>query len=260
MIKEYFGTIAYLATGLYLSFHLLGILRRQPRSMLVFFSLLAAVSIVFSNLYWITYDLMRPGVRMPFAANEISEGAIFLLFVSALMSAVRVKLRDALPLVLLTMAFTLANVLFWIGWSGEWFQDIFTGLVLGYFLCIIAAALKKENACSRHEWWGIGILSAVLVLGQTGTFLAPKPVRHPLDLACYACMQIGAIFFFILRFRAGRAGKNPETVLILSFAFFAWMSVSMYMSAGIFYVAAELELCLSLLLLLTAIRKKEGFA
>ena len=32
-----------------------------------------------TDLYWVVYDLMRHGSRMPFAANEIGEAAIFLL-------------------------------------------------------------------------------------------------------------------------------------------------------------------------------------
>ena len=31
-----------------------------------------------TDLYWLIYDLMRPEIRMPFAANEIGEAALFL--------------------------------------------------------------------------------------------------------------------------------------------------------------------------------------
>ena len=45
---------------------------------IVFFTL-AIASILLSDLYWLAYDILRPETRMPFAANEISEWALFLL-------------------------------------------------------------------------------------------------------------------------------------------------------------------------------------
>ena len=62
------------------TFRLLELEKRDARTVLFAF---AVASVLLSNLYWLAYDILRPGTRMPFAANEIGEWALFLLLGAA---------------------------------------------------------------------------------------------------------------------------------------------------------------------------------
>ena len=44
----------------------------------------ATAAMLLSLLYWLAFDILYPGQRMPFAANEIAEWAMFLSFASTL--------------------------------------------------------------------------------------------------------------------------------------------------------------------------------
>ena len=55
--------------------------KREARTVLFAF---AVACMLLSGLYWLSYGVLRPGTRMPFAANEIAESAMFLLFGAAL--------------------------------------------------------------------------------------------------------------------------------------------------------------------------------
>ena len=114
-------------------------LRSGKQTVVVAFYAFAIACSLFSTVYWTAYDLLRPEERMPFAANEICEMALFLLLASSLRAALprRIPLgKAALPAAL----FAAANTALWIAWTGEWMQDILTGLSLGWLLCVLIAS------------------------------------------------------------------------------------------------------------------------
>ena len=100
--------------------------KRDARTVLFAF---AVASVLLSNLYWLAYDILRPGTRMPFAANEIGEWALFLLLGAAVRT--QPEAPSAKREVFCAALFTAANVALWIAWSGEWIQDILTGAAFG---------------------------------------------------------------------------------------------------------------------------------
>ena len=105
---------------------------------LIFFAFAIACFII-CGFYWMTYVQLRPDTRMPFAANEIAEWAIFLLLGEALRTGSpgnRIRMNGE---VLLAALFVAANTMLWIAWSGEWIQDVLTGLSLGYYICNIVS-------------------------------------------------------------------------------------------------------------------------
>ena len=94
-----------------------------------------------TDLYWFIYDYMRPESRMPFAANEIGEAAVFLMMAATLNSAVLLESRLPVHRTACALVFSACNVALWIAWSGEWIQDILFGAVYAWFICSVVRAL-----------------------------------------------------------------------------------------------------------------------
>ena len=214
----------------------------------------AVASVLLSNLYWLAYDILRPGTRMPFAANEIGEWALFLLLGAALntqserLNAKREMLGAAL--------FTAANVALWIAWSGEWIQDILTGVAFGYFLCSLTARIKQAEIFPAWEWRLFGISCPVLVAAQSAIFFVPEPMKQPLDLFCYCLLFAMLAVLMIRALRSLRSGEQSTSAVPHAFAAYAWTSITMYMSSGWFYITALLLSTLCFPMMLLALRKE----
>ena len=214
----------------------------------------AVASVLLSNLYWLAYDILRPGTRMPFAANEIGEWALFLLLGAALntqserLNAKREMLGAAL--------FTAANVALWIAWSGEWIQDILTGAAFGYFLCTLAAQIRQEDAFPVWEWRLLGVACPVFIAAQAAIFLVPESMKQPLDLFCYCLLFAVAAILLIRALRSLGKAERASSAVLATFAAYAWTTVTQYMSSGWFYITALLLSTLCFPLMLLALRKE----
>lgn len=227
---------------------------REKRSLRMVFFAFAVACALLSSFYWLAYDILRPGTRMPFAANEIAEWAMFLLLGASLRLEPKPRLTvwEALGAAL----FAAANAALWIAWSGEWLEDILTGTVFGYFLCCLVARIKQEDAFAAWEWRLLGASCLVLLAAQTATFLAPEPLRRPLDLFCYFLLFAVAAWLLLGAARALRGSGRDAAAVGRAFAVYAWMIVTMYMSADGFYTAAMVLDTLSLPMMLLALRKE----
>ena len=229
--------------------------RHKKRFLTTVFFAFGTVSCLLSTVYWVVYTLLRPDSRMPFAANEIAEWAMFLLFASALATVYAVR-RFPVGTTVCAALFAAANTALWIGWSGEWVEDILTGICFGWFLCCIAGAIRLSNALKTGEWIALGALSAVLILSQTATFFVPESIAAPLDVFCSVLTFSAGAFFFA---RTAIALKRGGASLPLAFSANAWAAVTMYMSGGIAYnIALVLSACSFPLILIALI--KEGDA
>lgn len=225
--------------------------KRDARTVLFAF---AVASVLLSNLYWLAYDILRPGTRMPFAANEIGEWALFLLLGAALHT--RSEVPSAKREVFCAALFTAANVALWIAWSGEWIQDILTGAAFGYFLCTLAAQIRQEDAFPVWEWRLLGVSCLVLIVAQTATFFVPEPVKQPLDLFCYCLLFVVLTVLIIRALRSLRSGEQSPSAVPEAFVAYAWASITQYMSSGWFYIAALLLATLCFPMMLLALRKE----
>ena len=230
---------------------LLGSGKREVRT--VFFAF-AVASVLLSNLYWLAYDILRPGTRMPFAANEIGEWAVFLLLGAALPTQPEVP--SAKREVFCAALFTAANVALWIAWSGEWVDDILTGAAFGYFLCSLVARIKLEEVFPVWEWRLFGASCPVIVAVQTAIFFVPEPIKQPFDLFCY-CLLFAVVAVLLIRaFWTLRSSGQPSSAVLEAFAAFAWATITQYMSSGGFYVAALFLSTLCFPLMLLALKKE----
>ena len=204
---------------------------------LIFFSFSIAC-FVLSGFYWMAYMLLRPDTRMPFAANEIAEWAIFLLLGEALRTGAPGKHIRVNGEVILAALFTAANTMLWIAWSGEWIQDILTGLTVGYFICSIVSRMKLENAISEIEWRGFELICLLLVGAQTATFFVLENIKSKLDGLCYFLLFAVSAWLAFKAIQIVWKKESPRKFVCMTFAFFAWELIAMYMSGSPFYEIA----------------------
>lgn len=240
LLLVFFGTFRLLGTG-----------RREVR--IVFFDF-AVASALLSIMYWLAYDILRPGTRMPFAANEIGEWALFLLLGAAIhtQSVVPSAKREMICAAL----FTAANVALWIAWSGEWIQDILTGAAFGYFLCSLTARIKQAEAFPAWEWRILAVVCPVLIAAQTAIFFVPEPMKQPLDMFCYCLLFAAAALLLVRAFRSLRSVGRFSPAVLEAFAAYAWTTITLYMSSGGLYIAALLLSTLCFPMMLLALRKE----
>ena len=220
--------------------------------------LFSMVSVMLSFAYWLAYTIMRPDIRMPFAANEIGEIAWFLLLASALETVFRERKAPARKETIFTLIFAAASVALWIGWSGEWIQDIICGLAFGYFLCTCVRSLKQTDAFKQTDWRILGLFCGAIILGQAGTFFVPEGFKKPLDYFCYGLMFASLIWLFAKSILTAKNNKDTKAVLAMSFTVSAYSFSTMYMSSGWFYLAGLLICLATQPLMLHALKREVG--
>ncbi|MCR5418238.1 MAG: hypothetical protein K6E84_04910 [Lachnospiraceae bacterium] len=259
-MPEYSVSIIWILVNLVILAGLIRLIKQDVRAVPVIFFGFGSLCILFSSLYWIVYALLRPDVRMPFAANEIAEWAIFLSFGASLKAASEPGGRASRREILSVILFIVANVALWIAWSGEWLQDIATGIVFGYYVAALAVRMNRTEAVSlpvRRLW---GLVCILLVAGQAATFFTQPPLKDGLDLFCYALLLLTELYL-VIKAVGSLSQKKTEVgtdSMSLSFAVHAWGTVFLYMSADAFYTIAGFFVSLGYLLMYLSFRREEG--
>ncbi|SEF54000.1 hypothetical protein SAMN04487934_101512 [Eubacterium ruminantium] len=220
---------------------------------LVFFAF-AVASALFSDFYWITYDIMRPGTRMPFAANEIGEWAMFLLVGEALIAKNKYIVSKAC--IICTISFAAANTALWIAWTGEWIQDIFTGMTLGYFLYRLSVCINDSGAFPAWEWKLLCIACPLLIGAQTATFFVPEAMLRSFDLFGYMILMTIGLILIIRAIIILKGCNDPAVVVSSVFTAFAWSVITMYMSSGGFYIVAMLSTMICFPMMFISLKKE----
>ena len=217
---------------------LAGVLRmilRDEKNIKAIFFAFAIVASLLSDIYWLAYDILRPFSRMPFAANEIAEWAMFVSLGAVLASDIKAFGVDARKERFFSILFVMANVALWIAWSGEWVQDIVTGFALGYLLFYLMIHLKQSESLSKMEWRILAVVCIALITANTMTFFVDQSLASTLDQVIGMILIAGEIYFITDVLLEFRKGNNPAARISLAFALFAWSVTSMYMSADVIY-------------------------
>ena len=230
------------------------------RSMAPVFFTFARVSNLMSGLYWLAYDLLRQDTRMPFAANLFGEIGLFLLLAAALSAVFRGRFGAARRELFCTAFFAAASTALWIAWSGRWVEDVLVGLCFGYYLCVCVRSLKQGGVLSVREWRLLGCLAALLLVLQGLTFVLPEPWRTTADWMAYAVMFSVLAWLLVKLIRGLLLKREAAGLFALSISCSAWAVSTMYMSAGLFYLAAEVLWIVALPLSLIALRREEADA
>jgi hypothetical protein len=199
------------------------------------FFVFALISVALSDVYWVVYPIMRPDTRMPIAANEMGEIACFLLLSSAIRLAYRNVHVPAKTEVIGAALFALAQIIFWIIWTGEWMQDILGGAAFGYTLCVCAWALKQEDCLSSGEWRLLGLSCLVIIVCNIIWFYLPESFKTA-DIALANLTSIAWIIVLLAKTtKAMKEGASAAKQIALSFALFAWSISTMFMADGYYY-------------------------
>ena len=248
--------IAAILLTFFIAFRCVGLIKTGKKPVTAALFLFAVVSFMMSLAYWLTYSLIRPDVRMPFAANEIGEIAFFLLLASTLNTVFHENMVSARKELVFTILFIISSVALWIGWSGEWIQDIIYGFAFGYYLCTCIRALKQTDALNNSEWRILGSFCGSIILAQTISFFAPEAYKQAMDLFCYALMFAALIWLLVKTiFMSGKEG-DEGAAFAMSFSVHALNLSNLYMSAGWFYLATFILSLLTLLLMLRVLDKE----
>ena len=225
------GVIRF-AIGLFVTIRMLrmpGIGRHSANGV---FYLFALVCLVFAECYWMIYDLLQMNARMPIAANELCEGAMFLLLAKELKTVFPKKFFFYKREVFAAMLFIAASVVLWIVWSGEWLQDIFGGLCFGYLMCFCVIALKEEQLLTRTAWRSMLAGCVLLIALQAGVQLSSGQISHGFDLAAYLLMAAGEAWILVKAVSLFRKQSGYRSLLAISFSGFIWSTSCFYMSSG----------------------------
>lgn len=262
MPSESIPTLIQIIVLIYISSGLFRMMVKNHRTGRTVFFAFATTCALLSDLYWLVYDILRPDTRMPFAANEIGEWAIFLSLGAALAYSVEPYGVSAGKEIAAAILFMAANILLWIAWSGEWLQDILTGISLGYFLIYLMIHMKQHSVWSPLRWRLLGIVCVFIIAGEISTFFVAEEIRIWPDHFCYGLLFATDLYLIISAVRSLR--RRPESghtdSIGLTFASYAWSLICLYMSAGIFYNTASLLSSFSFLLMFFAVRTEEAAA
>ncbi len=227
------------------------------RSVAAAFFTFATASNLMSLLYWVVYDFLRPNVRMPFAANEFGEIGGYLLLASALNAMFQGRFAAARKQIVCTAFFAAASVALWIAWSGEWLEDILTGLSFGYLLCVCVRSLQQSVVFSQRDWRLLGGGVALLLLLQGLTFALPVPWRQAADYGAYGVMFAIIVWGAWRLIRMLRRSGDCAAKFAMAASCWAWTTSTMYMSSGVLYMAALLGNMFFSALMLAALRRGE---
>ena len=225
----------------------------KSRGLFAAFFIYGMISLVLEDVYWIAYDLLRPELRMPLAADEIAGCAVILLLGSALSTRLGDR-RDQKGLALiLSVVFTFANTAIWIAWTNEWLQDIVSAVPCVYFMYILLLGLMNTGAVGKAERrWAVMAISAVLILYIAGTL-----VQGAVSDGCYntglILMNIITILLLIKTVLMPRFGCSNEARLFSAFAVFFYSRLAIYLSWDMFYPIALFTNILTLPLMLWSV-------
>ncbi len=223
------------------------IIKDRKRFLVLFFTM-ASMSYLLSALYWVAYEVIRPGTRMPFAADEIADCAMILLLSASLETLLHDKKKKIPGELIFTFIYICANIALWIAWSGEWVQDIVFGLPYFYFLWMIIRGIRESKVLKKPELIAC-ILTPVLIVGfQTANLLTSGNLQNISDLMAYSFMYFFMAWIGIKSIKSGN--------IYLRYAFFFWTLIAMYSCSGYLYLVATSSNILAVLLVYLAVKKE----
>ena len=223
---------AVLAALVFLSIRLL--LKKTGSLTAVFVSFFFALWFL-ADIYWLVYDILRADARMPFAANEFAEAAMMLTLAAALNSAVPHGTRAAVRQVICGALFAVSNVVLWIAWSGEWVQDVITGLAFIWFVSSAVCSLKVVHDLSKKEWVLLGGLCVLLIVGQGLTFFFEEPFKSSIDTGCYVLLSLIILYWLVKLIISYKRKHSAQRLMSLAVANTVWIIVAIFMSSGLIY-------------------------
>ena len=214
---------------------------------LPFFFVLAMSSFLLSNLYWIAYDVLKPGTRMPIAANEIGECAMILL----LSAGLDVVLKDKKKIfgeIVFAILFIGVNIALWIAWSGEWLQDVLFGIPYIYFLWLLIRGMRSRGVLTRKELWLAAVMGVSVLILQIPLLYVKGFWFEFIKVCC------SVVMFALMAWLGVKSFRSRDYFMTL--AFFLWTELSMFLTYGVYYYLAFSSNVLVLPLMYVSMKKE----
>ena len=246
--------LVQLAALIFVFLRTVRLIQRNRNAMPVVLFAFAITTFLVSDLYWLTFILMRHGTRLPFTPSEIADDGVLMFFGSAMIAMYRGRRERMAGLIIASALFSAANIALWIGWSGEWVKDIIGAFPFAYLVYGCTRSLKLSGAFSRRDWTLLGAGSVVLIASQTAVFFCPAPLARIMDAFCYMLLFAGIVWFAA---KLARAWRRPEEerCTALAFSANAWCLCALYMSADPIWYIVDLLTTAMLFFMLFALEK-----
>ena len=223
------------------------IVKDRKRFLMLFFSM-GCMCYLLSAFYWIAYEIIRPETRMPFAADEIADCSLILLFSASLGTLLRDKKKNAPGELIFTFVYISANIFLWIMWSGEWVQDIVFGLPYYYFLWMIIRGIRSSKALNKVELIACIVAPFAIIGFQIGNLYAAGNARNVFDLMAYTSIYFFMAWFGIKSIKTGN--------IYLRYGFFLWTLIAMYSCPEYLYLVATASNILATFVVYLAVKKE----
>ncbi|MCR5419318.1 MAG: hypothetical protein K6E84_10415 [Lachnospiraceae bacterium] len=218
----------------------------------VFFTF-AMEAFLLCNVYYVIHGILRPGSRLPFAADEIAECALIFMLAAG-METIRKEKKLNISALVFSVVFTGLNMALWIIWSGEWMQDIIFGLPYIYILYLLICGISDTGCFESKERKMSAVVLIVIELlwllstRFSGSFLTA------FSWVIYVFMYLYEGWLFGKCFAKGKGEKGEK--LYPPLAFFLWAILISFSSDGIFYAVSQIIIVLALPLMLHALKKE----
>lgn len=210
------------------------LLKRGNDIFLAILFIFSIVSWLLSDLYWLAFDVLRSGEHMPLAANELGECAMFLLLSTAISKYKNKEERISVFAACFASVFTLANTALWIIWSGEWLQDILSGICLFVLLLTFLQVCEEKKMLNVNVKAVMSLAAILVILFQVLTTYLQNTFTRILEYISYLIMFAAFCLFIVLAIVYMRR-KEKAKPFLFSIASLLCGVFGIYMSPGIVY-------------------------
>ncbi|MBO4750941.1 MAG: hypothetical protein J5546_11560 [Lachnospiraceae bacterium] len=202
----------------------------------------AMISYLLSDIYTILFTIIRPGERMPIAADEIAELSVLLLLIAGIQAiSPRGGRKLHVGALIFSILFTSANILLWIAWSGEYVQDIVFGLPYYFLIYLLVREIRACEAMKVKELLAMAAAcTVVLILLVLDSFVHDKVPKNALNAIWFA-IELGimeGLVWLALKRLGGEEEKHRKGALYVALSAFIWSVLVSYTNDGMLYVAA----------------------
>ena len=216
------------------------------------------LNLLMCNLYWLAYDILRPDLWMPIAADEIAEAAANLLLAACLgIHMGKEKNKFHLPEFAFTFLYMMANASFWAIWSEEWIQSFLVAIPYIFLLYRTICGLNRSGAATKLQKVMLLVPALLVIVLQYIRLTTDEETALVLDHITYALMPVSLLILLYIFIKAKNSGSAAGGKrLYVSVLIYLWTMLCSFLSDGIFYSIALAETDLSLPLVFMAVAKE----
>lgn len=139
----------------------------------------AAACLLLGDAYWLAHLIIRGAPPVIFSACDVAYIGFLLMFSTAL-PRVEPRRLSEYPFAVWMAVFALLNVVAWMVWTGEWFNNLLWGVPMMVLVMHSAVLVGKDLSRARRN-----VLGALLALVSVCEAAALAGFAHPaLDLLC----------------------------------------------------------------------------